>query len=125
MLSVLNFKKFERGSMIGFFDLRYHGLTIKGCRLMAGSNGKPTWFSFPQIKGEQDGETKYFDLMFLSSPEREHVRAAIVAELVEQGQIPERGKPSNPAAHRSNWKTPEAEDLSDYRSSGMDDDIPF
>ena len=48
MISVLNFKPFDRGSIRGFFDLWYHGLTIKSCRLMEGNNG--LWFSFPQIK---------------------------------------------------------------------------
>ena len=56
MISVLNFKPYENGHIRGFFDLRYHGLTIKSCRLMAGNNG--LWFSFPQVKGEEDGEVR-------------------------------------------------------------------
>ncbi len=54
MISVLNFKEFIKGAIKGFFDLRYHGLTIKSCRLMDGKNG--LWFCFPQVKGEEDGE---------------------------------------------------------------------
>ena len=69
MISVLNFKPFGKGSIKGFFDLRYHGLTIKGCRLMNG-NGD-LWFSFPQVKGEADGETKWFDQMYLTSLPRD------------------------------------------------------
>ena len=86
MISVLNYKPFNRsGTIRGFFDLRYHGLTIKGCKLMNGNNG--LWFSFPQVKGEQDGETKYFDQMFLTTPEREHVRTLISAQLRAEGHV--------------------------------------
>ena len=56
MISILNFKPFTRGSLLGFFTLRYHGLSIQNCRLMSGKDGGPAWFAFPQIKVEQDGE---------------------------------------------------------------------
>ncbi len=48
MISVLNYKQFDRGAIKGFFDLRYHGLVIKGVRLMAGDNG--LWIGLPQRK---------------------------------------------------------------------------
>ena len=118
MISVLNWKSYDQGSMRGFFDLRYHGLTIRGCRLMSGSNG--LWFSFPQVKGEQDGETKWFDQMFLSSLERDHVRRLIVLDLQLQGHM-EKPKQEKQQTHKS----PEGEDLSQHYSSATQDDIPF
>ena len=79
MISALNFKNYDKGAMRGFLDLRYHGLTIKGVRLMSGNNG--LWLALPQQKGEQDGETKWFDQMFLTKPEAEHVRRLVLADL--------------------------------------------
>jgi hypothetical protein len=123
VISVLNFKKFDRGSILGFFDLRYHGLTIKGCRLMAGNNGGSPWFSFPMLRGEQDGKTKYLDQMFVTVPEREHVRALVLAELESQGHF-QRSKPAQSNGRRSD-RTPEGEDLSEFYTAGQDDNIPF
>ena len=60
---------------------------------MAGADGGPAWFSFPQIKTEQDGETKYLDIMQLTNAEREHVRALILADLQQQGHL--QGQQSN------------------------------
>ena len=83
MIGVLNYKPFQQGSILGFFDLRYHGLVIKGCRLMTGQNG--LWFSFPQKEGgDGEGGTKYFDIIYITAPEREHIRRVVVAELEEQ-----------------------------------------
>lgn len=125
MISVLNFKKFDKGAINGFFDLRYHGLTIKSCRLMHGKNG--LWFSFPQIKGKSDdGSTQYFDLMFLTAPEREYIRALILAELESQGLI-ERSqggaKRSAPTPRLASVE-PTGEEHGEYYS-GSDEEIPF
>ena len=126
MISVLNFKAFDRGSMRGFFDLRYHGLTIKGCRLMNGTNG--LWFSFPQIKAEENGETKYYDQMFLTSLEREHVRKLVLIDLEQQGYIDRPKSKPKPTKRRSSTaqhKTPEGENLDEYYTPPDEDDIPF
>jgi len=53
--------------------------------LMDGKNG--LWFSFPQIKGEEGGEIKYFDHMFLTPLEREHVRKLVLLDLQQQGHL--------------------------------------
>ena len=124
IIGVLNFKKFQRGSIVGFFDLRYHGLTIKGCRLMSGNNGY--WMAFPQKEGtDKDGKTQYFDQMYLTKPEAEHVRRLVVAELEAQGHL-KHDKPTQEKQKQrpSTFKTPEGEDLSDYMPSD-DDNIPF
>ena len=59
---------------------------------MSGNNG--LWLAFPQQKGEQDGETKWFDQMFLTKPEAEHVRRLVIADLQAQGHLeaPARGQ---------------------------------
>lgn len=120
MIGVLNFKRFDKGAIKGFFDLRYHGLTIKGCRLMTGKNG--LWFSFPQKEADSDdGSVQYFDLMFLTAPEREHVRGLILAELESKGLIERpagQGRPSKPRRPAQRQ-----EDLSAYHSGP--EDIPF
>ena len=124
MISVLNFKLFERGSIKGFFDLRYHGLTIKSCRLMDGSGG--LWFSFPQIKAEEDGEAKYYDQMFLTALEREHIRKLVLMDLQQQGHIePDKSKPRNGGSQSAGQnRTPKGEDLSEYYSE-PGGEIPF
>lgn len=124
MISVLNFKSFDKGSIKGFFDLRYHGLTIKSCRLMDGNNG--LWFSFPKVRAEEDGETKYYDQMFLTALEREHVRKLVLIDLQQQGYI-ERVKPKPRNGGRQSagqHQTPEGEDLSEYYSE-PGGEIPF
>ena len=130
MISVMNYKKFDRGSIKGFFDLRYHGLTIKGCRLMEGNIG--LWFSFPQKQGEQNGEIKYYDQLFLSAPERDHVRRLVLLDLRTQGQI-ESASPDDAVESQGNYhsasrtqkRTSEGEDLTDHYTTTGEDDVPF
>ena len=123
-VAALNFKKFEKGAMRGFLDLRYHGLTIKGVRLMSGNNG--LWLALPQQKGELDGETKWFDQMFLTKPEAEHVRRLVLADLQAQGHLEatatDNGKSSQ---QRPPHSSHDGEDLSGHYTHGSDDDIPF
>jgi DNA-binding cell septation regulator SpoVG len=127
MIGVLNFKPFQRGSIVGFFDLRYHGLTIKGCRLMTGSNGH--WMAFPQKEGhDKEDKAQYFDQMYLTKPEAEHVRRLVVAELEAQGAF-EYAKPAGrpkPSLQPSNgFRHPDTgEDLSDCMPPA-DDGLPY
>jgi DNA-binding cell septation regulator SpoVG len=134
MISVLNFKSYEKGALRGFFDLRYFGLSIKGCRLMQGNNGM--WFAFPQVKGEADGEVKYYDQMFLTPLERDHVTRLVLLDLEGQGflgvdQVQDSTSRPNPIqAKGSKGRGPgkyvarPKEDISDYMPGGGDD-IPF
>ncbi|WP_419656287.1 uncharacterized protein Dvar_53830 [Desulfosarcina variabilis str. Montpellier] len=127
-VSALNFKSFERGAMLGFFDLRYHGLTIKGCRLMSSNNG--LWIALPQKEADQDGGRKYFDQMFLTPPETEHVRKLAIADLQTQGHIDRPVAKKEAAAKQApkgSYRAPEGEDLSEYYVPPGDDgdDIPF
>ncbi len=133
MISVLSFKPFQRGMLLGFFTMRYHGLSIQNCRLMAGKDGGAAWFAFPQIKTEQDGETKYLDIMQLTNAEREHVRALILADLQQQGHL--QGQQSNQGHQKATRPpqgngtrrhvSPEGENLSEHYTDGVQDDIPF
>jgi DNA-binding cell septation regulator SpoVG len=123
MIGALNFKPYNNGAMRGFLDLRYHGLTIKGVRLMSGKNG--LWLAFPQQKGEQDGETKWFDQMFLTKPEAEHIRRLVLDDLQAQGHLEVPAKDNGGSGQRPTHKTPEGEDVSEYYSNGADEDIPF
>lgn len=133
MISAFNFKPHDRGAIVGFFDLRYHGLTIRGCRIMNTNGGY--WFSFPQRQGEQDGQVRYFEVMHLTPPETEHVRTLVLAELEAQGFISRPSKqagkprtttrPDTPPSARPTHITPEGEDLSEYYTQPGDDDIPF
>jgi len=121
MISVLNFKPFDSGSLKGFFTLLYHGLSIKNCRLMTGDNG--LWFSFPQQKENLGDEVKYHDQMFLSPPERDHVTRLIVLDLEQQGHL---DAPKQPAkAKRVPIPKAPSQDISDHFTSGQDDDIAF
>ena len=72
---------------------------------MDGDNG--LWFAFPQIKDEENGEASYFEQMFLTSPERGHIRKLVLLDLQQQGHI-------------------ENESSSGRHSMGQDDEnIPF
>jgi DNA-binding cell septation regulator SpoVG len=126
-VSALNFKPYNKGAMRGFFDLRYHGLTVKGCRLMNGNGG--LWIALPQKEAEQDGERKYFDQMYLTPPEAEHVRRLVITDLMSQGHIERpaaKQKPSAKQASRETHRTLEGEDVSEYYTDpNADDDIPF
>lgn len=124
-IRVMNFKPYSRGLLLGFFTLGYGGLSIQNCRLMAGNNGGPAWFSFPQIKDERDGETRYLDILHLTNPEREYVRGLVLAELQAQGHIESGKSKSGHAKNGRANRTSEGEDLSQYYTEGQQDDIPF
>ena len=117
---------------MGFLDLRYHGLSIKGCRLMSGKNGH--WIALPQREGkDENGELKYYDQLYLSPPEADHVRRLVLLDLERQGHIggaaPANGitaarRPTTHGRGGRSHRTPEGEDLSDYYSQ-PGDEIPF
>jgi DNA-binding cell septation regulator SpoVG len=82
----MNWKPWEKGSMLGFFDLGYGGLVVKGCRLLRGNNGM--FVGLPQRQDtDKDGNTQYFDIVYFSGPEKEHVRKAAIVDLQRQGCI--------------------------------------
>ena len=128
MISSLNFKPHDKGFIKGFFDLRYHGMTIRGCRLMSGSNG--LWVAYLQQKGEVDGEVKYFDQLYLTPPEADHVRKLVLADLQAQGHIDGQastGSTQRPSPGHRTHRQHGQENLSEYRSQpeADDGDVPF
>jgi DNA-binding cell septation regulator SpoVG len=138
MVSALNYYKFDKGSVKGFFDLRYHGMTIKGCRLMSGQNGY--WVGLPSDRVEKDGATKYVDRVELTKSEMDHVRRLVIADLEQQGHLkqPAQAKPqtaSKPATRptapgngkgRPPWITPDGEDLGNcYAPPEKGDELPW
>lgn len=128
-VSALNFKPYEKGAMRGFLDLRYFGLTIKGVRLMTGNNG--LWLAFPQRQGTDDGgQVKYYDQLYLTAPEMDHVRRLVIADLQAQGHIQSpdqgtRGTGQQRPPQQGQYRSPEREDLSEHYTHGAEDDIPF
>jgi len=122
MISVLNFKPYDKGAMRGFFDLRYHGLSIKGCRLMSGNDG--LWFSFPQVKSEKDGQVEYYDQLYLTPLEREHVRKLVILDLQQQGHLEAPKQAPRPEQPAKRPKSP-GQDISEHMPGATQDDIPF
>jgi len=49
-------------------------------------NDRGYWFGFPTRKGEQDGQEKYFDFIYTTPQEREHIRRLIMLELGIESQ---------------------------------------
>ena len=86
---------------------------------MNGNNG--LWLAFPQRKGEQDGETKWFDQVYFTKPEAEHVRRLVITDLQRQGHIQAKAS----AQQRPAGNISENEGVSAYYSNGVEDDIPF
>ena len=83
---VKRFKPYKHGHIRGFFELEYHDLTIKGCRLMAGNKGG-YWIAFPQSRHEKDGETEYRDILWLPQYVMAEVKRQVVDDLKQQGHI--------------------------------------
>ena len=125
-VSALNYKKYDKGSMLGFFDLEFHGMTVKGCRLMSSNNGSGNWIALPQKEGEKNGERQWFDILYMTPPLSDHVRGLVLADLQAQGHLeaPARGNGGS-GQQRPTHRTPEGEDVSEYYTQGVDDDIPF
>lgn len=119
----MNYRQVGKGSILGAFDLRYHGATFKGARLMTGSNG--LWVALPQLKIERDGQTEYLDIIHLTAPEREHVGRLAIADLEAQGHLAHQGRTGNPRRPAASRLTPEGEDLSEDGPTPSDDGIPF
>lgn len=127
MIEAMNFKVYRSGKMLGFFDLKYHGLAVSGCRLMEGPKGY--WFSFPQKEFVDDnGEKQYFDFLYLTRPEHEHVSNLVKHELQAQGiineqvQDPKRTQKGN--GHQMHSFT-ETESVPPEHIEDEDDNIPF
>ena len=127
MVRVMNFKERHVGKMLGVFDLMYHGLAVRRCRLMTGKNGY--WFSFPQKEySDGNGEKRYFDFLYLTRPEHEHVSNLVKLELQAQGFINEQNQqhqqPQKKNFHTRHSST-ETGGIPPEHIVREDDDVPF
>ena len=117
MISVFNYKKFERGFIIGFFDLNYYGLQIEGCRLMKDKKGGKPWVALPQNKIEIDGKATYIEFLHLPNEKKAEICDLAVKAKEKTGTMDKK-----PIFHIS----PEGEDLSEYYSKECEKiDLPF
>jgi hypothetical protein len=124
---VINFKPYSSGAMIGFFDLAVSGLVVTFCK--AFKKGDKLWFGWPSEKiDDEGGEGKWRDIVTCAEPVNRHLQAIVRGQfrvLLDNGgngSVP-RLSASYPVQRR--FKTPEGQDLSEYRSTGKEDDIPF
>jgi hypothetical protein len=128
---ILNFKAYSSGAMIGWFDLAVSGLVITGCK--AFRKGDKVWFAMPSEKTTDNaGDAKYRDIVTAAAPVMAHLqnavrdklRAAIEGKTVSPTPRAAQPAPAKPKPTGS-YRTPEGEDLSEYRSPSGDDGIGF
>ena len=86
-VAALQFKKFEKGALCGFLAIRYHGLTIRDCRLMENKGGG-FWVALPQKEVTIDGERKWVDLLQLGRDEQDFLNRQVVGQLRQRGDLP-------------------------------------
>ena len=126
MIAALNYKPWNKGSIIGFMDIQIGVVTIKGARLMAGKDNGQMWVALPRMPSTDDnGNKNYHEIIHVTAPVIEHIRQAVLCDLEAQGHLekPKREK-SFTRRPKATHKTPEGEDLSEHYTDGSDD-IPF
>jgi hypothetical protein len=128
---ILNFKEYSSGAMIGWFDLAVSGPVITGCKAFRKED--KVWFAMPSEKTTDDaGDTKYRDIVTAAAPVMAHLqnavrdklRAAIEGKTASPAPRASQSAPAKPKPTGS-YRTPEGEDLSEYRSPSGDDGIRF
>jgi hypothetical protein len=104
---------------------------ITGCKAFRKED--KVWFAIPSEKTTGDaGDTKYRDIVTAAAPVMAHIQNAIRDKL----RAAIEGKTASPAPRASSptpakpkptgsYRTPEGEDLSQYRSAPGDDGIRF
>ena len=124
---VLNFKAYSSGAMVGFFVLAVAGIVVTGCK--AFRKDDKTWFAWPSEKTtDAAGEVKYRDIVSAAEPIMRHLQGLVRGQL--RAALDATPAATNPPASRPSrkpggYKTPEGEDLSQYRTNQGADDIPF
>ena len=99
MISAINYRKWQRGSVMGIFDLNFYGATVRGCKVMTGKNG--FWISLPQQSyTDKNNETKYTDVIQMTSAMMNHVRRIIIEQLLIEGYIKGPASKPRPAPER-------------------------
>src|SRR6187551_2689810 len=132
-VTVDNIKKFEKGSLQGFFDLEMEGLMrINGCSCFC--KGTSWWISFPSKQYKDDsGETKYQPIIEMPAERLQSLRDLVMPELKaalsateqrEDSRYMRQGVARGKAQDKpvpSGWAIPD--DAGDL--SGIGGDIPF
>ena len=128
---IINFKAYSSGAMIGWFDLAVSGLVITGCKAFRKED--KVWFAMPSEKTKNaSGDAKYRDIVTAAAPVMAHLqnvvrdklRAAIEGKTASLAPQASQSAPARPKPTGCD-RTPEGEDLSEYRSPSGDDGIRF
>jgi hypothetical protein len=136
---VVNFKAYNSGAMVGFFDLVVGGIVVTGCKVFCKDDRY--WFAWPSEKTtDAAGEVKYRDIVTAAEPVMRHLQNMLQGQLRAsvEGQkstqapraIPKAPGTASPTVARPKPRTgayrmPEGEDLSQYRTKQGADDIAF
>lgn len=125
MISVLNFKEYRKGSMLGFLDLQISILTVRGAKLMAGRDDSDMWVALPRLPStDGEGDRKWHEIIHVTAPVREHIRQAVILDLQQQGHLDSEQPAQQPAKQPAGTKPPSNnQDLSEHMP--QQDDIPF
>jgi hypothetical protein len=125
-IQVSNFKTYASGALVGFFDLELHGLTFAGCKCFR--KGDSLWFQFPSTKStDAAGEVRYTPIVTATTTTMRALQDGVrdqLRPLLDGVNGSERKSNAGRPAQRG-FRTPEGEDLSEYRTTGKADDIPF
>lgn len=127
MIAAINYRPWQRGSVMGIFDLIFYSATVRGCKVMTGKGG--FWISLPQQSyTDKNNETKYSDVVQMTSALMNHVRRIVTEQLIMEGHLAEPSKPRPAPAPQptGGFRNPDTnEDLSMHVTTAADDDIPF
>jgi hypothetical protein len=127
----INFKAYNSGAMVGFFDLVVGGIVVTGCKSFCKDDRY--WFAWPSEKTtDAAGEVKYRDIVTAAAPVMSHLQNVLAGQLRAsiEGQKSRRHLGQHRSQPRSqklpgDYRTPEGEDLSQYRTTPGADDIGF
>jgi hypothetical protein len=131
---VLNFKKYDSGSLAGFFDLAVGGLTVTGCKAFC-KEGNKFWFAWPseKLEAKDGGEAKWRDIVTASEPVMRHIQGLVRPQL--RALILGNAGGTQPSPHRQNGGGSSARSGSaehgdrayqdSRRAAQADSDIPF
>jgi hypothetical protein len=124
-IQVVNFKAYSSGALVGFFDAVVGGLVVTGCKAFRKED--KLWFSWPAEKTEgKDGADVWRDIVTAADPVMRHLQGLVRGQL---RALLDNGKPAASRPPRkfagTAFRTPEGEDLGEYRSKPGDDGIPY
>lgn len=130
---ILNFKKYDSGSLAGFFDLAVDGLTVTGCKAFV-KEGDKFWFAWPseKIEAKEGGEAKWREIVTASEPAMRHLQGLVRPQL--RALIFGNAGGTQPNPHRRNNGSSSGSGSGEYSDRGYQDsrgaaqqadDIPF